>query len=98
MREILEKMAEKNKLKKPVENHFQDLRSLAAREANCRIEVRLNRRLAREIYLGVVPITREASGGLALAGEGDVVDWLVHMRRLPAASPRRALSTISKGL
>lgn len=72
------------KLKKPIENHFQDLRSLAAREANCRIEVRLNRRLAREIYLGVVPITREASGGLALAGEGDVVDWLVHMRRLPA--------------
>ena len=72
------------KLKKPVENHFQELRSLAAREANCRNEVRLNRRLAREIYLGVVSITREASGGLALAGEGDVVDWLVHMRRLPA--------------
>ena len=35
------------KLKKPVENHFQDLSSLAAREANCRTEVRLNRRLAR---------------------------------------------------
>ena len=72
------------KLKKPVENHFQDLRLLAAREANCRTEVRLNRRLAPEVYLGVVPITREASGALALAGEGDVVDWLVHMRRLSA--------------
>lgn len=71
------------KLKKPVENHFQDLTTLEARETNCRTEVRLNRRLAPTIYLGTVPVTEEASGALALAGDGPVVDWLVRMLRLP---------------
>jgi aminoglycoside phosphotransferase family enzyme len=45
--------------------------------------VRLNRRLAPDVYLGVVPLTKEHDKRLALAGRGDVVDWLVEMRRLP---------------
>jgi aminoglycoside phosphotransferase family enzyme len=71
------------KLKKPVHYPFLDFRTLAAREANCREEVRLNRRLAPDVYLGVVPLTKEHDKRLALAGRGDVVDWLVEMRRLP---------------
>jgi len=71
------------KLKKPIRNHFQDLSTVVAREENCRNEVRLNRRLAPDVYLGAVPITREASGRLEIDGEGPAVDWLVHMRRLP---------------
>jgi aminoglycoside phosphotransferase family enzyme len=71
------------KLKKPVRYPFLDFSSLAAREANCRQEVRLNRRLAPDIYLGVVPLTRSADGALSLDGHGEVVDWLVLMRRLP---------------
>lgn len=74
------------KLKKPIENHFQDLRTVPARLANCQIEVTLNRRLAPDIYLGTVAITRDANGVLALNGSDNVVvDWLVQMRRLPEA-------------
>jgi aminoglycoside phosphotransferase family enzyme len=46
--------------------------------------LRLNRRLAADVYLGVSTITREADGSLALDGAGEPVDWLVRMRRLPA--------------
>jgi aminoglycoside phosphotransferase family enzyme len=71
------------KLKKPVHLPFLDFRTLAARESNCREEVRLNRRLAPDVYLGVVPLTLDEDGRLAIAGCGEVVDWLVEMRRLP---------------
>src|SRR5262249_23246412 len=53
------------------------------RRRNAEEEVRLNRRLASEVYLGIVPLTL-GRRGLALAGEGTVVDWLVQMIRLPA--------------
>lgn len=71
------------KLKKPVVYPFLDFSSAAARERSCSDEVRLNRRLAPDVYLGVARITRAASGALALDGDGPVVDWLVRMRRLP---------------
>jgi uncharacterized protein len=72
-----------HKLKKPVHYPFLDFRTLAAREANCREEVRLNRRLAPDVYLGMVPLTIDEDGRLAIGGRGEVVDWLVEMRRLP---------------
>ena len=72
------------KLKKPVVYPFLDFSTLAARERNCRDELRLNRRLAPDVYLGLSAITREADGTLALDGRGEAVDWLVRMRRLPA--------------
>jgi aminoglycoside phosphotransferase family enzyme len=72
------------KLKKPVKYPFLDFSTLEAREADCRDEVRLNRRLAPDVYLGVRALTRADSGDLAIEGGGEVVDWLVHMRRLPA--------------
>lgn len=71
------------KLKKPVVYPYLDFSTLQAREARCRDEVRLNRRLAPDVYLGVVRLTREADGRLALDGKGTTVDWLVRMRRLP---------------
>jgi aminoglycoside phosphotransferase family enzyme len=46
-------------------------------------EVRLNRRLAPEVYLGVVPLTCEDESRLRLDGSGTTVDWLVKMHRLP---------------
>lgn len=72
------------KLKKPVKYPFLDFSTIAARELNCREEIRLNRRLAPDTYIGVVALTLEPDGKLALNGEGEVVDWLVKMRRLPA--------------
>ncbi len=72
------------KLKKPVRDDVLDFRSLDSRRRNCEEEVRLNRRLAPEVYLGSVPLTEEADGVLAVDGIGEPVDWLVRMRRLPA--------------
>ena len=70
------------KLKKPVRYPFLDFSTLDARRLNCEEEVRLNRRLARNVYLGVVPLVRTGSG-LRLQSEGEPVEWLVKMRRLP---------------
>lgn len=71
------------KLKKPVVYPYLDFSTLEAREARCRDEVRPNRRLAPDVYLGVARLTREADGRLAIDGEGTTADWLVRMRRLP---------------
>lgn len=70
------------KLKKPVRWEFLDFSTIVARRRDCEAELRLNRRLAADVYLDVVPLTADA-GRLALAGKGAVADWLVKMRRLP---------------
>jgi aminoglycoside phosphotransferase family enzyme len=70
------------KLRKPVCRDTMDYRSLEARRSDSLEEVGLNRRLAPDIYLGAVPLVRDAEGSLRIGGEGEVVDWLVGMRRL----------------
>ncbi|MGE5319906.1 MAG: hypothetical protein ACM3KD_06990, partial [Hyphomicrobiaceae bacterium] len=72
------------KLKKPVRYPYLDFSTTEARRLDCEQEVRLNRRLAPEVYLGVVPLVRDTAGNLRLGGEGETVDWLVRMQRLPA--------------
>ncbi len=74
------------KLKKPVKYRLLDLCLLDSRLRNCKEEVRLNRRLARDIYIGILPLTVEENGKLALQGKGRIVDWLVRMKRLPEES------------
>jgi len=71
------------KMKKPVRTGYLDFSTLQLRRRDCEEEVRLNRRLAADVYLGVVPLTLEADGGLALQGRGEAVEWLVKMLRLP---------------
>jgi aminoglycoside phosphotransferase family enzyme len=71
------------KLKKPVRQEFLDFSTLEARRFYCEEEVRLNRRLAPDVYLGVVALCLDAQGHLQLGGKGTVIDWLVKMRRLP---------------
>lgn len=70
------------KVKKPVSLGFLDFSTLDKRKHFCEEEVRLNRRLAPEVYLGVVRIMR-TSGGCQFEGEGAPVEWAVKMRRLP---------------
>jgi uncharacterized protein len=73
------------KLKKPVRYAFLDFSTEPLRRAVCEAEVRLNRRLAPDTYIGVVPVLRDAAGRLHI-GDGAssaAVDWLVQMRRLP---------------
>ena len=71
------------KLKKPVRYDYLDFSTVEARRADCVAEVRLNRRLAPDVYLGVIPVELGVDG-LRLDGCGVAVDWLVEMRRLPA--------------
>jgi uncharacterized protein len=78
------------KLKRPVDFGFLDFRTLEARRHFCEEEVRLNRRLAPGVYLGVQPV-RDSPGGPALGGGGPIVDWAVHMRRLPEAASAAAM-------
>jgi aminoglycoside phosphotransferase family enzyme len=73
------------KLKKPVRYQFLDFSTPVARRRDCEEEVRLNRRLAPDVYVGTVPLTCDGKGGLQLEGTGHPVEWLVKMRRLPAA-------------
>src|SRR6266545_543841 len=70
------------KVKKPVNLGFLDFSTLERRRHFCAEEVRLNRRLAPEVYLGVVPITRDAAG-VRVDRTGEVVEWAVKMMRLP---------------
>ncbi len=71
------------KIKRPVDFGFLDFTTIEKRRLACEAEVRLNRRLAPDVYLGVVPVTVDERGTHAIRGDGEVVDWAVHMRRLP---------------
>lgn len=70
------------KVKKPVDYGFLDFSTLERRRHYCDEEVRLNRRLAPDVYLGVVPIT-EVDGRLCVEGDGEPIEWAVKMQRLP---------------
>ena len=75
------------KVKKPAQFAFLNCASLAERYRLCVEEVRLNRRLSPEVYLGVFPILQEG-GRFALGDEARAFDmrareYAVKMRRLP---------------
>ncbi|HUF32424.1 MAG TPA: AAA family ATPase [Acidimicrobiales bacterium] len=70
------------KLKKPLDLGFLDFTTREARQAVCRREVELNRRLAPDVYLGVADVTGTS---------GELCDHLVVMRRMPSS---RRLSTL----
>jgi uncharacterized protein len=72
------------KIKRPVAFRYMDFSTRAKREAACRREVEINRLFAPELYLGLVAITREADGQLALDGGGKVQEYGVRMRAFAA--------------
>lgn len=69
------------KVKRAVRFPFLDYSTLDLRRRACESELEVNKPFAPEIYLRVVPITREADGRLTLDGDGAAVDWAVEMRR-----------------
>jgi len=76
------------KTKKPVDFGFINQLEFETRHQFCLREVELNRRLAPDVYLGVVPAVRFADGRHAIVEgdpptEAEVVEWAVEMRRLP---------------
>jgi aminoglycoside phosphotransferase family enzyme len=70
------------KVKKPVDFGFLDFTSLEKRKFFCEQEVKLNRRLSPDIYLGVVRITREGNR-ILLDGKGELVEYAVKMKQIP---------------
>ena len=58
------------KLKKPVRFPYLDFSTLAKREKACLAEVKLNRRLASDVYRGVTPLVLSEQG-IAIGGQGD---------------------------
>ena len=75
------------KTKKEVTLDFVDQSTVEMRQRLCHAEVALNRRLAGDVYLGVAPIVRSQDGLYTVDGQpgaGEVVDYAVKMRRLPA--------------
>jgi aminoglycoside phosphotransferase family enzyme/predicted kinase len=71
------------KLKRAVRFDYLDFSTADRRRALCEAEVRLNRRTAPSLYRGVLAITQEGGGSLALGGSGEAIDWVVAMNRFP---------------
>jgi aminoglycoside phosphotransferase family enzyme len=71
------------KIKKRVHLRFVDFSTLQARHDASVREMEINRPHAPHMYLGLVPIVRRPDGGLQLGGEGEAIEWAVHMRRFP---------------
>ncbi len=78
------------KVKKNVHLEFIDASTLERRRFLCEEELRLNRRLALDLYIDVVTITREA-GGLRIGGHGPIVEYAVRMRQFDASQELSAL-------
>ncbi len=69
------------KMKKAVALPYVDFSALERREAMCRRELEINRAFSPGLYLGLSHVARQKDGRLALDGQGEVVEWLVRMRR-----------------
>jgi len=69
------------KIKRAVRFPFLDYSTLAKRQAACAAEIQVNKPFAPAIYRGVVAITREPNGSLAIDGKGEPVEYAVDMRR-----------------
>jgi len=72
------------KIKKPIKLEFLDTTTLARRRVLCEEELRLNRRLAPELYTGVVAITQDADG-VHMGGCGSIVEYAVQMKQFDAS-------------
>lgn len=70
------------KIKKPVDFGFLNFTTLDRRRFYCNEEIRLNRRLCPDMYLGVVEVRDSPDGG-SFIGNGQVLDYAVKMKRLP---------------
>ena len=87
------------KVKKAVRFGFLDFSTLDARRRACEAEVVLNSRLAAGTYLGLVPVRLDEQGRHHFGPVGEVVDWAVHMLRLPdalRADERLVAGTLTK--
>ena len=81
------------KIRRPLRGRDLDCTDPASRERLCHEEMRLNRRLAPDVYRGVLPVRRDGEGHSFTRG-GEVVEFAVRMRLLPEErSARRLLAS-----
>jgi aminoglycoside phosphotransferase family enzyme/predicted kinase len=78
------------KIKKRVKLEFLDTTTLAIRHSLCDEELRLNKRLAPDLYLEVMPITQDVKG-IHLGGTGAVVDYAIKMKQFDPSQELPAL-------
>lgn len=71
------------KVKKAVNFGFLDFSTLEKRLHYCRQELKLNRRLSKDLYLGVLPIRFDGEHYRIGEGRGEVVEYAVKMKRIP---------------
>ncbi|MBV8392044.1 MAG: aminoglycoside phosphotransferase, partial [Alphaproteobacteria bacterium] len=72
------------KLKRAVKFPYMDFSTADLRRRMCAAEIEFNRRLAPEVYLGVVPVLKRGGDfelGELNAPAADAADWLVMMQR-----------------
>lgn len=70
------------KIKRPVKFTFLDFSTPEKRKHFCNKEVKLNRRLAPEMYLGVLPLTRDMLESGTEEEGSEIIDYAVHMKRM----------------
>lgn len=69
------------KVKRAVKLPYLDFSTLSARRHYCEREITLNGAASAGIYRGVVAITKEHDGRLAISGAGEPIEYAVHMAR-----------------
>jgi uncharacterized protein len=78
------------KVKKPLALGFLDFRTLKLRRHFCQRELTLNRRLAPEVYLDVLPIYK-SDRGFSFRPDGEIVEYALKMKKLSQRWFLRAL-------
>ena len=73
------------KLKKPVNFGFLDYSTVTKRQHFCTEEMRLNQRGAKELYLAVVPISKQ-DDRYQFGKNGEIVDYAVKMVQFPQSA------------
>jgi aminoglycoside phosphotransferase family enzyme len=71
------------KVKKPVNFGFLDFSTLEKRRYYCEQEIILNRRLSKDVYIGVLPILYDGKAYRIAKHGGEAVEYAVKMKRLP---------------
>ena len=78
------------KIKKAVDLGFCDFTTLEKRRLACEMELRLNQRLAPQLYINVAEI-RGAPDAPRIDGTGPLLEYAVRMRRFPQEALARRM-------
>lgn len=81
------------KIKRAIKYSYLDMLDLSSREALCKRELEINKPSLPNIYLKVVPLTKNDNGNLSMNGPGAPVEWVLVMERF---SEQRVLDTMAQ--